>query len=218
MKTKSFILAAGLSATALLPAFAQTAAQSNAVVDPTGVNSTSSAGVNGTQPSNPFSGSSVTGGSSDQLSTSAATSSSAARTSAGASSSTMAPVSSSTSAGVSASADLPPATMIVVAVPSAPPSPRQEMTPTAAPASSPNARWVAGHYTWKDNQWVWQAGAWQTPPVTGATYVEGKYDAASSQWSEGHWMSNGRVVSSTSVPQGNSPATATSPSGNALRP
>lgn len=54
-------------------------------------------------------------------------------------------------------------------------------------APGPSYVWVAGHYSWDNNQWVWVPGAWVTPPQSGARWVEGRWDATSQNWTEGHW-------------------------------
>ncbi len=85
-----------------------------------------------------------------------------------------------THVGISLRIGIPPP----IIVRQAPPRPiveRVVVTP------GPSYVWVAGHYSWDNNQWVWVPGAWITPPQSGARWVEGRWDATSQNWTEGHW-------------------------------
>jgi hypothetical protein len=66
-------------------------------------------------------------------------------------------------------------------------APPRRVVETVVVAPAPNTVWVAGHYTWENNQWVWVPGTWVTPPQPGAIWVEGRWDEPTKSWTEGHW-------------------------------
>jgi len=53
-------------------------------------------------------------------------------------------------------------------VPMPPPRPRFERRPRMAPQGQV---WVAGHWTWNNNQWAWNAGHFEAPPRPRARWV-----------------------------------------------
>ena len=84
---------------------------------------------------------------------------------------------------------LAPAT---VPVTSPPPAATPEIVP---PSPGTNLTWVPGHYTWTQNSWRWIPGAWATAPQAGSTWIDGRYDAATGRWTEGHWQAgNGTLT------------------------
>jgi hypothetical protein len=70
---------------------------------------------------------------------------------------------------------------------------------TASPG--PNHVWIAGHYSWTNGQWTWINGTWAVPPTQTATWVPGRYDAATRRWTEGHWDVNGATTSARGITQ-----------------
>lgn len=85
----------------------------------------------------------------------------------------------------------------VVAVPSpvggssivvmqAPPAVQQE-SPSPRPSNS--HVWVAGYWTWRNNQYQWMAGRWETPPRSGAVWTPPRWQVEGSSWRffEGYW-------------------------------
>lgn len=66
-------------------------------------------------------------------------------------------------------------------------APPRHVTEVVVVSPGPGYVWVAGHYSWANNQWVWIPGAWMTPPEAGAVWVEGRWDQAAQTWTEGHW-------------------------------
>ena len=95
----------------------------------------------------------------------------------------------------------PPGTVVsqptAVAVPSpvgqssivvmqAPPAAQQEV-PTTRP--SPSHVWVAGYWTWRNNQYQWMSGRWEMPPRSGAVWIPPRWQPEGSSWRfyEGYW-------------------------------
>lgn len=66
-------------------------------------------------------------------------------------------------------------------------APPRRVSEVMVVAPGPGLVWVAGHYSWSNNQWVWVSGAWITPPQPGAVWVEGSWDQRTQTWTEGHW-------------------------------
>jgi hypothetical protein len=66
-------------------------------------------------------------------------------------------------------------------------APPRRVVETVVTSPGPGYVWVAGHYSWDNNQWVWLPGAWVTPPQSGAVWVDGRWDQATQAWTEGHW-------------------------------
>jgi len=49
--------------------------------------------------------------------------------------------------------------------------------------------WLAGYWTWRNNQYEWTAGHWQLPPTPGAMWVAPHWEQQGSayQFTEGFW-------------------------------
>jgi hypothetical protein len=73
-----------------------------------------------------------------------------------------------------------------IVVMQAPPAVQQEV-PTTRPSSS--HVWVAGYWTWRNNQYQWLSGHWEMPPRTGAVWVPPRWQPEGSSWRfyEGYW-------------------------------
>ena len=67
-----------------------------------------------------------------------------------------------------------------------PPPPQTEVI-TVAP--SPRHVWVPGYWTWRDDDWVWQSGYWESRPSPEARWVPGQWIATSNgwRWQDGEW-------------------------------
>jgi hypothetical protein len=52
---------------------------------------------------------------------------------------------------------------------------------------SPRHIWVAGHYTWAGDRWIWVSGTWILPPQPGVVWIAPRWDASAQTWIEGHW-------------------------------
>ena len=73
-----------------------------------------------------------------------------------------------------------------IVVMQAPPAAQQEI-PTARPSNS--HVWVAGYWSWRNNQYEWMAGHWEVPPRGGAVWVPPRWQPEGSSWRfyEGYW-------------------------------
>ena len=73
-----------------------------------------------------------------------------------------------------------------IVVMQAPPAAQQEV-PTPRPSA--NHVWVAGYWTWRNNQYQWMAGHWDMPPRTGAVWVPPRWQPEGTSWRfyEGYW-------------------------------
>ena len=68
----------------------------------------------------------------------------------------------------------------------APPAPQPEAVP---PRPSPQNVWVAGYWTWQNNNYAWMAGHWEVPPTTSAVWVNPRWESESGafRFYEGYW-------------------------------
>ena len=73
-----------------------------------------------------------------------------------------------------------------IVVMQAPPAIQQEV-PTTRPSA--NHVWVAGYWTWRNNQYQWMGGHWEMPPRGGAVWVPPRWHPEGSSWRfyEGYW-------------------------------
>jgi hypothetical protein len=73
-----------------------------------------------------------------------------------------------------------------IVVMQAPPAAQQEV-PTARPSA--DHVWVAGYWTWRNNQYQWMAGHWEIPPRGGAVWVPPRWQPEGTSWRfyEGYW-------------------------------
>jgi hypothetical protein len=73
-----------------------------------------------------------------------------------------------------------------VVVTQAPPMAQQEVV-LARP--SPEHVWIAGYWTWRDNQYEWMAGHWELPPRSDAAWVAPRWvqEGNSYRFYEGYW-------------------------------
>jgi hypothetical protein len=73
-----------------------------------------------------------------------------------------------------------------IVVMQAPPAAQQEV-PTARPSA--NHVWVAGYWSWRNNQYQWMAGHWEVPPRAGAVWVPPRWQPEGTSWRfyEGYW-------------------------------
>ncbi len=73
-----------------------------------------------------------------------------------------------------------------IVVVQSPPAAQQEV-PSARPSSE--HVWVAGYWTWSNNQYQWLAGHWEIPPRSGATWVPPRWQPEGTSWRffEGYW-------------------------------
>ncbi|MDG4604940.1 MAG: hypothetical protein P9D89_02525 [Candidatus Contendobacter sp.] len=69
----------------------------------------------------------------------------------------------------------------------APPPLRTEVI-TVAP--SPQHAWVPGYWTWRNDEWVWQSGYWESRPYPDAQWVPGQWVATANgwRWKDGQWQ------------------------------
>ncbi len=76
-----------------------------------------------------------------------------------------------------------PAPIIVT---QAPPSPLYEQVPVAP---GPDFVWIAGHWHWNGNRWVWNRGYYARPPRRGAVWVAPRFEAheGGSVFIGGYW-------------------------------
>ncbi len=79
-----------------------------------------------------------------------------------------------------------PATVTSYVVTQAPPAPQPEAVP---PRPSSSHVWVAGYWTWQNERYAWMAGHWETPPYTGATWINPRWapEGTAFRFYEGHW-------------------------------
>lgn len=73
-----------------------------------------------------------------------------------------------------------------IVVMQSPPAAHQEV-PTARPTA--DHVWVAGYWTWKNNQYTWVTGQWTMPPRAGAVWVPPRWQPEGASWRfyEGYW-------------------------------
>lgn len=73
-----------------------------------------------------------------------------------------------------------------VVVMQAPPAAQQEV-----PSTRPSADhvWVAGYWSWRNNQYTWIPGRWDVPPRSGAVWVPPRWQPEGNSWRfyEGYW-------------------------------
>jgi WXXGXW repeat (2 copies) len=89
-----------------------------------------------------------------------------------------------TTTGPVAAVQPQPASTIVVT--QAPPAAQAEVV-LAQP--TPNHVWIAGYWTWRDNQYEWMAGHWELPPSPNATWVAPRWEPENGAYRfyEGYW-------------------------------
>lgn len=77
-----------------------------------------------------------------------------------------------------------PAAFDTVYVNQSPPAPKVETSP---PAPGPNAVWIAGHWKWQVNKYIWVAGQWDKTPQ--GQWVPGRWQKRPRGyvWVAGHW-------------------------------
>jgi len=91
-------------------------------------------------------------------------------------------------------------TIDTVYVPAAPPEAKTEICP---PAPEPHAIWIAGHWKWQGNMYVWETGHWEKEPPgkwipgswvktpRGYMWVAGRWvndpEKMGKRWVKGHW-------------------------------
>jgi hypothetical protein len=73
-----------------------------------------------------------------------------------------------------------------VVVTQAPPAPLSEQVPVAP---GPDFVWIAGHWHWNGNRWVWNRGYFARPPRRGAVWVAPRFEAheGGSLFIGGYW-------------------------------
>ena len=49
--------------------------------------------------------------------------------------------------------------------------------------------WIAGYWTWRNNQYQWMAGHWEVPPYAGSQWVSPRWESGNGAYRfyEGHW-------------------------------
>lgn len=74
----------------------------------------------------------------------------------------------------------------IIFAPREPPSVRVETPPPQPPGAY---TWRAGHWGWRDNDYVWISGEWVVVPKPGAVWISGHWEARDGRWAwiEGHW-------------------------------
>jgi hypothetical protein len=67
-----------------------------------------------------------------------------------------------------------------------PPTAQQEVP---LPRPSRDHVWVAGYWSWQNNQYQWMAGHWEIPPRSGAVWVPPRWqpEGTSYRFYEGYW-------------------------------
>jgi hypothetical protein len=73
-----------------------------------------------------------------------------------------------------------------VVVTQAPPVPQVDVV-IARP--SPNHVWLAGYWTWRDNQYEWMAGHWELPPGSNSVWIAPRWEQEGNayRFHEGYW-------------------------------
>jgi len=73
-----------------------------------------------------------------------------------------------------------------IVVNQAPPALQAELI-LAQPSSS--HEWVAGYWTWRNNQYQWMAGHWEMPPHTNAKWTTPRWQTENGAYRfyEGYW-------------------------------
>ena len=68
----------------------------------------------------------------------------------------------------------------------APPVPQVDVV-IAQP--SPNDVWLAGYWTWRDNQYEWMAGHWELPPSSSSVWTAPRWEQEGNayRFHEGYW-------------------------------
>ena len=68
----------------------------------------------------------------------------------------------------------------------APPAAQQEI-PSARPTH--DHVWVAGYWSWQNNQYQWMAGHWEVPPRAGAVWIPPRWQPEGTSWRfyPGYW-------------------------------
>jgi hypothetical protein len=68
----------------------------------------------------------------------------------------------------------------------APPALQQEVV-----LAQPSTRhvWLAGYWTWRNDQYEWMAGHWELPPNSGSAWVAPRWEqeGAAYRFHEGYW-------------------------------
>lgn len=89
---------------------------------------------------------------------------------------------------VVASAYVAPAVPVVttVVVTQAPPAMQQDVV-IAQPSSQ--HVWIAGYYTWRNNQYQWMTAHWELPPYSNARWVKPGWEQQGNayKFTEGYW-------------------------------
>jgi len=72
-----------------------------------------------------------------------------------------------------------------IVAPQAPPPPQVE---SPGPPPNPGAIWIAGHWTWRGEQFAWEPGRWETAR-SGQAWVPGRWKKTGSgfTWEDGRW-------------------------------
>ena len=73
-----------------------------------------------------------------------------------------------------------------IVVMQAPPTAQQEVP---SPRPSSNHVWVAGYWSWRNNQYQWMPGRWDVPPRAGAVWTPPRWQPEGNSWRfyEGRW-------------------------------
>jgi hypothetical protein len=81
----------------------------------------------------------------------------------------------------------PPAASTSMVVHEAPPPPREEQPPTSAPG--PNETWIAGHWEYQSDHYVWLSGHMEVKPQPAAEWVAGHWENRSDGYVyvNGYW-------------------------------
>lgn len=83
------------------------------------------------------------------------------------------------------------------------------------PAPGPGYVWISGHWSNRNQQWVWLAGRWELPPSTSAVWTDGHWVQGSSGWV---WVDAGWTVSTPPTPPAAPPAPPQPPSAGVPAP
>ena len=86
--------------------------------------------------------------------------------------------------GTTVTTQTQPAGTIIVT--QAPPALQTEVI-LAQPSSS--HVWIAGYWTWRNNQYQWMAGHWEVPPYASAKWMTPRWESENGAYRfyEGHW-------------------------------